>query len=85
MPIKFTRHALQQMQNRGIHKDEVKEAVNNPDKVVKNSGNNLIAQKLIEKKLLRVFYRTEGKDKVIITAYKTSKIEKYFQNVPTNS
>ena len=77
MPIKFTRHSLQQMQNRGIKKEEVLETLNNPEKLGKNSGNNLIAQKSFGEKLLRVFYRVEDEDKIIITAYKTSKLEKY--------
>ena len=77
MPIKFTRHALQQMQNRGIKKEEVIQTINDPEKLGKNSGNNLIAEKSFGRKLLRVFYRVEDEDKLIITAYKTSKVEKY--------
>ena len=32
MPIKFTRHALERMKIRGITKEEIIEAINNPDK-----------------------------------------------------
>ena len=77
MPIKFTRHALQQMQNRGIKKEEVTQTINDPEKLGKNSENNIIAQRMFEGKLLRVFYRVEEKDKIVITTYKTSKLEKY--------
>ena len=77
MPIKFTRHALQQMKNRGIKKEEVIQTINDPEKLGKNSGDNIIAQRMFEGKLLRVFYRVEEKDKIVITAYKTSKLEKY--------
>ena len=77
MPIKFTKHALQQMQNRNIKKEEVLETINNPEKLGKNSSKNLIAQRVFGDKLLRVIYRIEEKDKIIITAYKTSKLDKY--------
>ena len=77
MPIKFTRHALQQMQNRRIKKDEVIKTINDPEKLAKNSGNNLIVQRMFEGKFLLVFYRVEEEDKIIITAYKTTKLEKY--------
>jgi len=77
MPIKFTKHALEQMLFREITKDEIIEVVNNPEKVIEGIGSTKIAQRLIDDKLLRVYFRSEGKDKIIITAYKTSKLERY--------
>ena len=65
------------MQNRNIKREEVIETLKKPEKIGKNSGNNLIAQRIYKDKLLRVVYRTEEADKIIITAYKTSKIDKY--------
>jgi hypothetical protein len=78
MRIKFTKHALERMRVRNISKEEVIYTLNNPDKELNDSFGNKIAHKLKENYLLRVFYNVERKSKIIITAYKTSKIDKYF-------
>jgi hypothetical protein len=65
------------MKIRSITKEEVIAAITDPEKEITDSFGNLIAHKVIKKYLLRVFYRIEEDSKVIITAYKTSKIEKY--------
>lgn len=77
MLIKFTKHALERMRARGITKEEIINAITNPDKEINDSYGNIIAHKVKEKYLLRVFYRIEEDSKVVITAYKTSKIDKY--------
>ena len=78
MPIKFTKHALQRIKKRNISKDEILDAIKNPDFLTEDLYGNIIAQKIIDKQqLLRVFYSSEGEVKIIITAYKTSKTEKY--------
>ena len=77
MLIKFTKHALERMKARGITKEEVIEIITNPDKEIHDSYRNTIAHRVIKKYLLRVFYRIEKDSKIVITAYKTSKIDKY--------
>lgn len=77
MPIKFTKHALERMRIRGITKEEIINAINDPDKELNDSSGNIISHKLKKKYLLRVFHYSEGEYKVVITAYKTSKIDKY--------
>jgi len=77
MSIKFTKHALQRIKKRNISKDEILSTINNPDLLRKDLYGNFVAQKVIEKRLLRVFYFSEGDAKIVITAYKTSKTEKY--------
>ena len=42
-----------------------------------DENGNYIVQKILGPHLLRVVYRLDGEDKVIITAYKTSKLKKY--------
>lgn len=79
MKIKFIEHALERMKERGITKDEVINAINEPDYVGKGYGNREVAQKLIDGKLLRVIYEKHGDEIVVITAYKTSKVEKYLR------
>jgi hypothetical protein len=77
MLIKFTKHALERMKIRGITKEEVIDAITNPEKESADSQGNLIAHKVKKKHLLGVFYNSEGESKIVVTAYKTSKIDKY--------
>ena len=77
MSIKFPKHALQRIKKRNISKDEILDTINNPDLLKKDLYGNSVAQKIIERRLLRVFYFSEGDAKIVITAYKTSKTEKY--------
>lgn len=76
MSIKFTKHALQRIKKRNISKDEILDTINNLDLLKKDLYGNSVAQKIIERRLLRVFYFSEGDAKIVITAYKTSKTEK---------
>ena len=77
MAIIFTRHALQQMKFRNINKNEVNSTLNNPDKTSQDKFGNFIAQKRFKNYLLRVFYLQDEDTKLVITAYKTSKLDKY--------
>ena len=76
MLIKFTKHALERMRIRGITKEEIVDAITNPEKEINDSQGNIIAN-IKNKYLLRVFYYMEEDSKIVITAYKTSKIDKY--------
>jgi len=77
MAIIFTKHALQQVKSRKLDKTEIITTLNSPDKQTEDDQGNLIAQKVFGTSLLRVFYLETGTQKIIITAYKTSKIKKY--------
>ena len=77
MLIKFTKHALERMRIRGITKEEIVDAITNPEKEINDSQGNIIAFNIKNKYLLRVFYYMEEDSKIVITAYKTSKIDKY--------
>ena len=78
MLIKFTKHALERMKIRSITKEEIFDIINNPEKELSDSFGNTIVQKVKKNYLLRVFYYNEENSKIVITAYKTSKIDKYF-------
>jgi hypothetical protein len=65
------------MRIRGITKEEIVDAVNNPNKELDDPVGNIIAHKLKNNYLLRVFYFNKEGSKIIITAYKTSKLDKY--------
>ena len=77
MLIKFTKHALERMRTRNITKEEIIDTINNPDKETNDFFGNIIVQKVEKKFLLRVFYYIEENSKIVITAYKTSKLTKY--------
>jgi hypothetical protein len=77
MRIIFTQHALLQIKIRVISLDNVIECVKKPEKEVIDEYGNMIAQKTYLPYLLRVIYRLEQEDKIIITAYKTSRLKKY--------
>ena len=77
MPIKLTKHALERMRLRNISKEEIIDAIENPDKILNDSFGNKIAHKVKKKYILRVFYYIEGESKLVLTAYKTSKFDKY--------
>jgi hypothetical protein len=66
------------MKIRSITKEEIIDTINNPEKQLSDSFGNIIVQKVKKNYLLRVFYYNEENSKIVITAYKTSKIDKYF-------
>ena len=79
MKVEFIEHALERMKERSITEEEVIKAISEPDYVGKGYGGREVAQKLIDGKLLRVVYKRHGDKIIVITAYKTSKVEKYLR------
>ena len=77
MEIRFIPHALQRLEERGIPRELVEEAVKNPDEVRDGYCGRKVAQKRLNGKLIRVIFEEEGGDVVVITAYVTSKVRKY--------
>jgi len=66
MSIKFTKHALERIKKRNISKDEILNTIMNPHLLKKDLYGNSIAQKMIERRLLRVFYFSEGDEVILI-------------------
>ena len=76
--IRYTKHAIERMIERGITKEQVEDCIKNPTNITHDKYCNKIFQKLIDhKKLLCVIIKYENNDIKIITTYKTSKIPKY--------
>ncbi|MCS7178995.1 MAG: DUF4258 domain-containing protein [Anaerolineae bacterium] len=75
MAIRYTRHAEYKfavLREHGfpITPAQVADTLRHPDRVIPQSGGRLIAQKrLTEEHVLRVIYRVEGDDAVVITFY----------------
>jgi hypothetical protein len=80
--IEFSKHALEQMAVRGIPVDIAKTIINNPQQVVTESGKK-VYQSIITfdegDYLVRLIVNTEKAPNLVITAYKTSKIDKYYE------
>ena len=85
MKAVFSEHALFEMKRREIEKESVKEVVERPQQEIPSRNNKIILQSKYlnsqqnKEMLLRVIGRRTGGEFFIITAYKTSRIEKYWQ------
>lgn len=85
MEIIFTEHALFEIQRRQISKQDVEDLIKLPVQQIKTEEGNFIFQKkyfdTVEHKemLLRVIGKENKQGFIIITAYKTSKISKYWK------
>ena len=67
MRIKFSRHARRQMKWRKITEREVKEVMNNPEKLEDTIKGRKNAFKTIEGRLLKTTYRPENSGFIVIT------------------
>lgn len=76
----FSNHALKQLGSRNIDIETIERILENPDKITEEAD-KLIYQSLISENnksyLVRIFVNHLVDPTVIITAYKTSKIDKY--------
>ena len=83
--FRFSNHAEERLWARGLSKDLVLEVLNNPDKIIELDSVLLIYQKILvepdKRYLYRVFVNRELDPKLIVTVYKTSKIDRYENQV----
>lgn len=85
MKVVFSEHAVFEIKRRGIEKGSVKEVVERPQQEIPSRNNKIILQSKYlnsqqnKEMLLRVIGRKTGGEFFIITAHKTSRIEKYWQ------
>ncbi|WP_114984868.1 DUF4258 domain-containing protein [Cyclonatronum proteinivorum] len=81
MALQFSKHAIERLSARGIQKELVLEVLQTPDTIIEESNCVRIFQKLDVQKgnsyLIRVFVNVCKEPKLIITAYRTSKVNKY--------
>jgi hypothetical protein len=76
----FSQHALEQMEKRGINKAAVERVLKNPDQITTHGDLNVFQRiERIDRKLflIRVFLNNRKAPNVVVTVYRTSKIEKY--------
>ncbi len=86
MEIQFSKHAKEQMIERGISDNVVLDVVQNPGQQIQEGQEKVIYQGIryfdVEERnfLVRVFVNIIKEPNLIITVYRTSKIEKYYEN-----
>ena len=86
MNYRLSRHAREEMKRRNIPAEIVESVLEDPQQVIEGSGEKKVYQSRIEFQegktlLVRVFVAEEGDIPVVITVYRTSKIEKYWRKV----
>lgn len=81
MKPQFSNHALERIENRNISKEIVLKVIDIPDSVSWQNDSVVVYSKIVEidsnTYLYRVLVNSEKIPPLIITAYRTSKFEKY--------
>ena len=72
--IIFTEHSEQKLDERKLARLQVLEVLKKPDKTIKTYGNRIAAFKKFGELYLKVVYKREGKDAIIITQHWVEKI-----------
>jgi hypothetical protein len=85
MGIVLPKHIKLQIEERNISEDLVKDTLANPEQLIEGTKGRKIAQKKYfdslknREYLVRVIFKEERGSKIGVTAYKTSKIKKYWR------
>jgi hypothetical protein len=81
MRFKYSNHGLEQIQNRQLDKAIVDDVLNHPEKQLTDETGLKVYHKTLQENdkyyLYRVFVNHDKKPPLVVTVYKTSKIEKY--------
>ncbi|MEN3036866.1 DUF4258 domain-containing protein [Methanothrix sp.] len=72
-------HALERMKERWISEDLILETINHPDDIEYADSKRKVAQRFACGKLLRVIYEEDDLNIIVISAYWTSKLNKYMR------
>lgn len=81
--VELSSHALEQMGARGIGQEQVEAVLAAPEAVLDVREGRVVAQAVLEvateqrRYLYRVFVDIDREPAVVVTAYRTSQIEKY--------
>ena len=78
MHIVLTNHARIRANERNITFEEISETILHPDKITQQDTEIIVFKKLQKQYLYLVYSKDENGDWVVITVFRTSKIEKYW-------
>jgi hypothetical protein len=73
----FTAHAHEQMAKRELAESDVRQVVASPEAMLAVREGRVVAQSVVAGYLLRVFVDVDRKPMEVVTAYRTSKIDRY--------
>lgn len=73
----LTVHAADQMRERQISTEHVRAVLAQPEQVIPVRPGRVVAQQVIGDYLLRVFVDVDRNPPEVVTAYRTTKIDKY--------
>jgi len=82
----FSKHAEEQLSRRSLERNVVEAIVLKPDQIVEDENDDAVSiyQAIVKDDdivfLYRVFVNTKVEPNVIVTVYKTTKIEKYYES-----
>ena len=82
--IRFTPYAEARVRRRKLSEQLVEQVAGHPEQLLEEDDRKVAQSRFVDpvrgtEYLLRVVYETEGEDKLVITAYKTSKVRKYWR------
>ncbi len=86
LEVRISKHAREQMDERGITEEMVMDIIEDPEQTIPEDEDKLIYQsiKFFEEEernfLVRVFVNVIKDPNLVITVYRTSKIEKYWKD-----
>jgi hypothetical protein len=84
-PIRWTAHAVASLTDREIERDEAERAIAAPDRTVSGHGRRQVLLRkyhdavLGQPMLLCVVIEDQSEERVVLTVYKTSKLDKYLE------
>ncbi len=83
LKIIFSKHALYQIAERSLSKNEIISTISKPDKIIPQNNHKFKAVRRLKKNnkqyLLVVIYRKINSISKVITAFLTSKVNKYLK------
>jgi len=82
MNINFSKHALAQMSLRHISLTDAINVLESPDQIIEEEGKKIFQSVFLENNkpyLIRIFVNIQKIPNLVITVYKTSKIDKYYE------
>jgi len=75
--FRFTEHARVQMAKRQLAESEVRQVLASPEEVLPVREGRVVAQSLVAGYLVRVFVDVDRAPMEVVTAYRTSRIDRY--------
>jgi len=82
--VRFTPYSEARVRRRKLSMQLVEQVAEHPEQVLEENDRKVAQSRFVDpargtEYMLRVVYETDGEDKLIVTAYKTSNVRKYWR------